>query len=61
LPNVVSVSFPRTGDALQLQVRDPNDFYDSLAQIVTQQGLRVRGFSSPDNNLESVFKYLVEA
>ena len=59
LPNVVSMTFDRTGDALQLEVREPDAFYDRLAQIVIEDGLKVTGFSSPDNNLESVFKYLV--
>ena len=36
-------------------------FYDALAAAVLESDLNLRGFSSPDNNLESVFKYLVEA
>lgn len=61
LPNVVSIGFDRSGDALQLEVRDPDTFYDALGSLVLERGLHVRSFSSPDNNLESVFKYLVEA
>lgn len=61
LPNIVSMKFDRSGDALQLEVREPDSFYDALSRAVTEQGLVIRGFSSPDNNLESVFKYLVEA
>jgi ABC-2 type transport system ATP-binding protein len=61
LPNVVSISFERKGDALQLEVREPNDFYDALSAVILEKNLRVRSFNSPDNNLESVFKYLVEA
>ncbi len=59
LPNVVSMRFDRGGNALQLEVREPDEFYDKLADIVLQDGLKVTGFTSPDNNLESVFKYLV--
>jgi ABC-2 type transport system ATP-binding protein len=58
---VVSMRFDRTGDAFELEVRDPNDFYDALADVVLEHGVAVRSFSSPDNNLESVFRYLVEA
>ena len=61
LPNVVSMRFDRSGDAIQLEVREPDSFYDALSLAVLEQGLSIRGFSSPDNNLESVFKYLVEA
>lgn len=61
LPNVVSLSFVPGGEALQLEVRDPNSFYDSLATITVEESLPIHGLSSPDNNLESVFKYLVDA
>lgn len=61
LPNVVSLAFAPGGEALQLEVRDPNSFYDSLAGISLKEVLPIRGLSSPDNNLESVFRYLVEA
>lgn len=61
LPNVVSMQFDRNGEGLQLEVQDPDTFYDSMANLVLERGLLVTGFSSPDNNLESVFKYLVEA
>jgi len=59
LPNVVSMRFDRSGDALQLEVRDPDTFYDALAGFSIDNRLFIKGFSSPDNNLESVFKYLV--
>lgn len=61
LPNVVSINFDRRGESLALEVQDPDTFYDSLSSLVLERGLKVRSFSSPDNNLESVFKYLVEA
>ncbi len=59
LPNVVSMTFDRLGEAIQLEVKDPSGFYDALSLVVIEQGLKIRGLSSPDNNLESVFKYLV--
>jgi len=61
LPNVVSINFDRRGDALELQVRDPDSFYDALSNLVLERRMNVHSFTSPDNNLESVFKYLVEA
>ncbi len=59
LPNVVSLKFTPEGEALELEVREPNSFYDAISSIVLDSGLAIQGFSSPDNNLESVFKYLV--
>jgi ABC-2 type transport system ATP-binding protein len=61
LPNVVSLRFTPAQDALEIEVRDPNTFYDSFATIATEDELGITAFTSPDNNLESVFKYLVEA
>ena len=61
LPNVVSLSYEPTGDALRLQVRDPDAFYDSLSRLIEEDRVTVNAFTSPDNNLESVFRYLVEA
>lgn len=61
LPNIVSLSYEPTGEALRLQVRDPDTFYDALARLVEEDRLQLHAFSSPDNNLESVFRYLVEA
>jgi ABC-2 type transport system ATP-binding protein len=61
LPNVVGVTFDRLGHSVQLEVQQPDTFYDALARIVLEEKVPVSGFSSPDNNLESVFKYLVEA
>ena len=61
LPNVVSFNFLPGDAALQLEVREPDSFYDALPLLIMDRGLIVSGFSSPDNNLESVFKYLVDA
>jgi len=61
LDNVVSLSFAPGGEALQLEVRDPNSFYDALTSLSLEHALPIHGLSSPDNNLESVFRYLVEA
>lgn len=57
LPFVLSVQMDRGG--LELQTREPNAFYDALAPLAVEQGLPLSGFSSPDNNLESIFRYLV--
>ncbi len=57
LPFVLSVEFDRSG--LELQTREPSQFYDALPTISREHGLAVTGFSSPDNNLESIFRYLV--
>ena len=61
LPNVVSLRFGLQWETLELEVHDPNSFYDSLADATLEHELPIRSFTSPDNNLESVFRYLVNA
>lgn len=48
-------------DAVELEVRQPDRFYASLSSVALEQDLPIDGFSSPDNNMEAVFRYLVEA
>ena len=57
LADVPSVQFDRNG--LELQTREPSRFYDEIPGMVLDEGIPVTGFSSPDNNLESIFRYLV--
>lgn len=59
MPNVVSLSFTHEQNVLELQVKDPDSFYDRLAGLVLEENLPLYRVSSPDNNLESVFRYLV--
>ena len=61
LPYVLSVAFEANGRGLELQTREPDQFYNELPRLVLDENLPIQGFSSPDNNLESIFKYLVEA
>jgi len=60
MANVVSAKIDERNQEVQLEVRDPNEFYESLSKLVLEQHMPILSFSSPDNNLESVFQYLVE-
>ncbi len=55
-PYVLSVQIIHNG--IELQTREPDQFYNYLPALV-EDGLPIAAFSSPDNNLESIFKYLV--
>jgi ABC-2 type transport system ATP-binding protein len=57
LPYILSMQFDREG--LELQTREPSKFYDAIPALVLDDGVPISGFSSPDNNLESIFRYLV--
>lgn len=61
LPHVLSLEFDRRDERrLELETRDPESFYSQFPEIVLGEGFEVEGFESPDNNLESVFRYLVK-
>lgn len=59
LPYVLSVQMDPRGTGVEIQTRQPNEFYDELPGIILDEKIPIDGFSSPDNNLESIFKYLV--
>lgn len=59
LPYVLSMQFDFAGGAIELECKEPERFYDELPTLVVDNDLPVSGFSSPDNNLESIFRYLV--
>lgn len=59
LPYVVSMRFDR--DSVEVQTREPDRFYAELPHLVLERGVPMTAFSSPDNNLEAVFGYLVES
>lgn len=60
LNSVISMQFGFDGE-LELECRNPEQFYSSLAELALKHNLPIVGFSSPDNNLEAIFQYLVGA
>lgn len=60
LPYVLSVRFlDDTSQRFEIQTHSPDAFYVQFPELVSREGHVVHGFGSPDNNLESVFRYLV--
>ena len=45
--------------ALTIRTSDPGAFYDKLNALVVEQDIELRRVSCPDDNLQSVFDYLV--
>jgi ABC-2 type transport system ATP-binding protein len=56
-PHVISLSFGPEGEWLTVQTARPDEFYGALHEPAIQAG--VSEMYSPDEDLESVFKYLV--
>ncbi len=49
-----------TPTQVEVETRQPDAFYDRFPDIVLANGIAIKSFDSPDNNLEAVFRYLVE-
>jgi ABC-2 type transport system ATP-binding protein len=59
--SVLSVQLDKAdSETLEVQTANPDDFYTAFGEIVLQNGIAVHDFHSPDNNLEAVFRYLME-
>ena len=59
-PGVVTVRVPDGGTHVEAETRQPDAFYQQLQVILQRGGYKVISLTSPDDNLESVFRYLVK-
>jgi ABC-2 type transport system ATP-binding protein len=59
LPYVMSVEVMPGGRGIELETKEPDRFYSEFPKLVLERNLQLEGFTSPDNNLEAVFRYLV--
>jgi ABC-2 type transport system ATP-binding protein len=57
-PSVISVAFGAEGEWLTIQSARPDELYAALQEVAVEAG--VSEMFSPDENLESVFRYLVQ-
>ena len=57
---VVSVESESMDDGIVIETLKPDEFYSRLPEIVVDNNIRVDQLYSPDDNLEAVFKYLVD-
>jgi hypothetical protein len=55
--HVLSVSFAPDGEWVTIQTAEPDSFYRALPDLALKTG--VSEMFSPDEDLESVFRYLV--
>lgn len=60
LPGIHSISFSDEHGQVELETRDPEQFYAFLASLILEEHIEVEEMTSPDDNLEAVFRYLVE-
>jgi len=57
--DVVGVELARPGGGLLVETRSPDAFYGRLPRLALEAGTAVRHVESEDDNLDAVFKYLV--
>ena len=55
-----SISFSEELSQVELETRAPDGFYKLLADYILDGGGVIHEISSPDDNLEAVFHYLLE-
>ncbi len=59
-PDVVSIRFHPDGGALTLESRRPDEFYERLPELLLRYEIDLAEITSPDDNLQAVFHYLVK-
>jgi hypothetical protein len=57
-PSVISVAFGAEGEWVTIQTGRPDELYAALQDVAIETG--VGEMFSPDEDLESVFRYLVD-
>ena len=60
LEGIHTISFSEADREVRLQTLEPDRFYRALTELVWKEGLPIEELTSPDDNLEAVFHYLVE-
>jgi ABC-2 type transport system ATP-binding protein len=58
-PDVLRVSFPSGPGQVVFETRNRDAFYARLGRVVVDEGIEVEAISSPDDNLQAVFDYLI--
>jgi ABC-2 type transport system ATP-binding protein len=59
-PDVESVKFHDEGGGLTVESRKPDDFYGRLPALMLDKEIELEEITSPDDNLQAVFHYLVK-
>jgi len=60
MDNIISISYAGGPNVLLVLTGDPNLFYDSFQEIILDEGIRIDSIDCPDDNLDAIFKYLVD-
>jgi ABC-2 type transport system ATP-binding protein len=58
--DVIDINIDDKQNHLKVQSKEPEKFYQNLVAAIVENGFNVTYIDSPDDNLQSVFKYLVK-
>lgn len=58
--DVIDINIDNKQNRLKVQSKEPDKFYQNLVVTIVEKGFNVTYIDSPDDNLQSVFKYLVK-
>lgn len=56
---VLNVHFNDNGKNVVIETNNRDSFFDSLLKIILETGLEIEEMTSPDDNLQAVFDYLI--
>ncbi len=59
-PDVLNVRFHPEGGMLTFETQKPDEFYERIPRIILDLGIELEEMTSPDDNLQAVFHYLVK-
>ena len=59
--DVVGVEFDRQGGGILVETRSPDAFYGRLSRLALEEGTAIEQVESQDDNLDAVFRYLVNS
>ena len=59
--DVVGVELAREGGGILVETRSPDAFYGRLARLSIEEGTAIEQVESQDDNLDAVFRYLVNS
>ncbi|MGA1793680.1 MAG: ABC transporter ATP-binding protein [Thermoplasmatota archaeon] len=60
IPSVSSISLGDDPKELLVRTSSPGNFFGGFQRMLIKNGLRITSIDSPDDNLDAIFKYLVD-
>lgn len=56
---ILNIHFDAAGDSFRVETNSRDKFFDLLPRLIVENGIEVQEITSPDDNLQAVFDYLI--